>query len=150
MSVVVKNPCLAKRARTVKGTMTYAVTRPVPTSESRTVDVNCRNTVVTVRTAAKLVASQLVNLVPVYMCPSSVYGAGAAARIIETVASSGRTTPGPSRTILAIIEHTIPDCTVIAVLNTTAATAIDLVVQPASAMFFHARLLSAANHRKLI
>jgi hypothetical protein len=130
--------------------MTYAVTRPVLTSESRIVDVNCRNIVVTVRTAARLLASQLISLVPVYMCPNSVYGAGAAARIIETAASSGRATPGPSRTILAIIEHTIPDCTVIAVLRTTAAIAIDLVIQPASAIFFHVRLLSAANHRKLI
>jgi hypothetical protein len=130
--------------------MTYAVTRPVPTSESKIVDVNCRNIVVTVRTTVRPVANRFIDLVPVYICLNSVYGAGAVARIIETIASSDRATPGPSRIMLAIIEHAIPDCIVIAVLKTTVAIAIDFVVQPASATFFHVGLLSAANHRKLI
>jgi hypothetical protein len=130
--------------------VTYVVTRPVPTSESKTVEVNCRNIVVIVRVAARLVANQLLDLVSLYMCPNSVYGAGAAARIIETVASSDRATPGPSRRMPAIIEHAIPDCAVMAALKITAAMAIDFVVQPASATSFHVGLSLAANHRKLI
>jgi hypothetical protein len=130
--------------------MTYAVTRPVSTSESKIVDVNCKNIVVTVKIAARLVTNRPISLVSVYICPSSVYGAGAAARMIETVANFGRATPGPSSRMPANIEHAIPDCTVIAVLKTTAAIAIDLVIQPASATSFQVGLPSAANHRKLM
>lgn len=130
--------------------ITYAVTRPVLTSASKAVDVNCRNIVVTVKIAVRPVANQAAKLFPTHICRNSVYGAGEADRIIETIATFGRRTPGPSSRMPAIIEQVIPVCTVIAVLKTTAAIAIDLVVQPASTTFFQARLLSVANHRKLI
>jgi hypothetical protein len=126
----------------------YPVTRPVLTSASKTVEVNCRKVVVIVKIAARPVAIQFEKLDPAYMCQKSVCGAGAADRIIETVATFGIKIPGPSREILAIIEHAIPACTVIEDLRRRAAIAIDLVVQPASATFFQVLLLSAANHRK--
>lgn len=69
---------------------------------------------------------------------SSAYGVAEDARIRDIGAKSGSGTPALlSSATAASIDDAMPACTVVDVRSTTAATAIDLVAQPDSAIAFH-------------
>jgi hypothetical protein len=128
----------------------HAVTGLAFKSASKIVNVNCRNIVVKVKRAARLITNLCVRLVQAYICQNNKYSAREVDRMIKTVANLGRGTPRPSSRMPASIEHATLACIITAVLNTTAAISVDVVVQPTSATFFQVRLSPAEYHRKLI
>ena len=80
-----------------------------------------------------------------------MYGAAEDARIKDSGAKSGKDTPALlSSATAASIDDAIPACAVVAVRRTTAAIAMDLVIQPEREISFQVVFSLAENHRKVI
>lgn len=98
---------------------------------------------------ANAISNQSCLLRPSLVCASNTYGAADEDRIKESGTRSGRVTPAVlSSAMAASMDDATPACTVLDVRSTTAAIAMDLVIQPERAMSFHVSFPLAVNQRK--
>jgi hypothetical protein len=101
--------------------------------------------------AANTRYDQFSPLRPTLGCANNAYGAAEDARIKDSGTRSCRAIPAVlSSAILASMDVAIPPCTVVEVRSTTAAIAIDLVIQPERAMSTQVLFSLAWNHRKVM